>query len=239
MQRQGIVEPGQSEPVVIPGKTHNDIDDDAIYGLPSYSEVRTSRELQEAVETVYGEPARIARSIGFRHAMPEDAPHTTPPHQDHFYIRETDQFRMIWIPLMDLEIESGGLAIAAGSHTRGLIDHVELEGTESTGFKGRSQKGVPDDQIGGEWTSSPMEVGDFLTWHSCGVHKALPNTTNKARLSLNTMTYPARLPEIWQAEKTIPELQGLSRGDEGPRRGGGHRRGHVRGAVYRGDETGC
>lgn len=44
-------------------------------------------------------------------------------------------------------------------------------------------------------------------WHSCAVHKSLPNLTNHIRLSLNTLTYPARLPTIWHAEKTIPELQ--------------------------------
>ena len=207
LQRQGIVKPDTSEPLVRPGLTHTDIDDGPIYALTSWRDITTSPELQEAVDIAYGEPGHIARTVGFRHAMPTDTPFVTPPHQDHFYIQQTDRFRMIWIPLMDLEIANGGLAIAAGSEKHGLIDHVELPGTYSVGFKGRAQKGVPDAQIDGVWTSSPMEVGDFLMWHSCAVHKSLPNTSDRARLSLNTLTYPSRLPRIWQAERTIPELQ--------------------------------
>ena len=36
----------------------------------------------------------------------------------------------------------------------GLIDHVELPGSYSVGFKGRTQKGVPEADIDGVWTSS-------------------------------------------------------------------------------------
>ncbi len=207
LQRQGIVEPGTSEPVVKPGLIHADVDDDRIYALTSWRDITISPELQEAIDIAYGEPGYIAPTVGFRHAMPADAPHVTPPHQDYFYIQQTDQFRMIWIPLMDLELANGGLAIAAGSQKHGLIDHVELPGSYSVGFKGRTQKGVSEADIDGVWTSSPMEAGDFLMWHSCAVHRALPNTSDKARLSINVLTYPARLPKLWQAERTVPELQ--------------------------------
>ena len=166
-----------------------------------------SPELQEAVDIAYGEKVRVGRSIGFRYSMPTDAPYLTPPHQDHFYIRETDEFRMIWIPLMDMEIANGGLAIAADSHKHGLQEHVEFDGVYSYLFKGRPQKGVRPEAIRGIWTSSRFEVGDLLMFHSCAVHRALPNTSGLVRLSLNTITYPARRPTMWQAERTGPELE--------------------------------
>ena len=159
LQRQGVVQPDTSEPIAVPGTTHDEIDDDAVYALTSYFDVSRAPELQEAVDIVYGERGHIARSVGVRHAMPEDTPHVTPPHQDYFYIRQTDEFRMIWIPLMDLDLANGGLAIAAGSQKHGLIDHVELEGSYSTGFKGRPQKGVLPEDIDGVWAASPFRVG--------------------------------------------------------------------------------
>ena len=103
LQRQGIVEPDTSEPVVRPGLTHTHIDDGPIYALTSWRDITISPELQEAIDIAYGEPGYIAPTVGFRHAMPSDTPYVTPPHQDYFYIQQTDQFRMIWIPLMDLE----------------------------------------------------------------------------------------------------------------------------------------
>ena len=97
LQRQGIVEPDTSEPLIRPGLIHTDIDDGPIYALTSWLDITTSTELQEAIDIAYGEPGYIAPTVGFRHAMPSDTPHVTPPHQDFFYIQQTDRFRMVWI----------------------------------------------------------------------------------------------------------------------------------------------
>ena len=207
LQRQGVAEDGGPEPVARPGLTSGDVDDDPLYALTSYLEIMASARLQKAIDIAYGESGYIAPSVGFRYSMPADATFLTPNHQDHFFIRQTDEFRMIWIPLMDLEIENGGLAIAAGSHRRGVLDHVELPGVLSYGFKGRTQKGVLPENVGGVWSSSAMEAGDFLMFHSCAVHRAIPNTSNLVRLSVNTLTYPVRVPKLWQAEKSIPDLR--------------------------------
>ena len=207
LQRQGVVKEGGSQPVAMPGLTSGDVDDDPLYALTSYLEIMASDRLREAIDFAYGEPGYIAPSVGFRYSMPTDAVYLTPNHQDHFFIRQTDQFRMIWIPLMDLELANGGLVLAAGSHRRGVRDHVELPGVLSYGFKGRTQKGILPENVGGVWSSSAMEAGDFLMFHSCAVHRAIPNTSDLVRLSINTLTYPARLPRLWQAEKSIPDLR--------------------------------
>ena len=141
LQRQGIVERGGSEPVARPGLTSGDVDDDPLYALTAYLEIMASDRLQEAIDIAYGEPGYIAPSVGFRYSLPTDATYLTPSHQDHFFIRQTDRFRMIWIPLMDLEIANGGLTIAAGSHRRGVLEHVELPGVLSYGFKGPHPEG--------------------------------------------------------------------------------------------------
>lgn len=207
LQRQGVVEENGSEPVAKPGLTYGDVDDDPLYALTSYLEIMASGRLRKAIDIAYGEPGYIAPSVGFRYSMPTDAVYLIPNHQDHFFIRQTDQFRMIWIPLMDLEIANGGLAIAAGSHRRGILDHVELPDVLSYGFKGRTQKGILPENVGGLWSSSAMQAGDFSMFHSCAVHRAIPNTSRLVRLSVNTLTYPVRLPKLWQAEKSIPDLR--------------------------------
>ncbi len=207
LQRQGVMEEDSAEPRATPGASAVEVDMGPLYRLKSPWELMASPELQEAVDIAFGEKARVGRSIGFRYSMPTDAPYLTPPHQDHFYIRETDEFRMIWVPLMDMEIANGGLAIASGSHKHGLQEHVEFDGVYSYFFKGRTQKGVRLEDTHGVWTSSPFEVGDLLMFHCCAVHRSLPNGSGLVRLSLNTITYPARRPTMWQAERTGPELE--------------------------------
>jgi len=207
LQRQGVMQEDSAEPRATPGASAVEVDMGPLYRLKSPWELTASPELQEAVDIAFGERARVGRAIGFRYSMPTDAPYLTPPHQDHFYIRETDEFRMIWVPLMDMEIANGGLAIAAGSHKQGLQEHVEFDGVYSYFFKGRTQKGVRPEDTHSVWTSSRFEVGDLLMFHCCAVHRSLPNVSGLVRLSLNTITYPARRPTMWQAERTGPELK--------------------------------
>ena len=207
LQQQGYMQKGSAEPRATLGASAVEVDFGPLYRLASPWELMASPELQEAVDISFGEKVRVGRSIGFRYSMPTDAPYLTPPHQDHFYIRETDEFRMIWVPLMDMEIANGGLAIAAGSHKHGLQEHVEFDGVYSYFFKGRTQKGVRPEDIHGAWTSSRFELGDRLMFHCCAVHRSLPNVSGLIRLSLNTITYPARRPTMWQAERTGPELE--------------------------------
>ena len=207
LRDQDFVVKDSTEPTASPGASAIEVDSNPIYRLQSPVKLMASLELQQAVDLAYGEPGYIAPSIGIRYSMPTDEPYLTPSHQDYFYIRETDEFRMVWIPLMDMEIANGGLAIAAGSHRHGLMDHVEFEGVYSYLMKGRGQKGVRPDDIRGAWTSSRFEVGDVLMFHCCAIHRSLPNMSGLVRLALNSITYPARRPKLWQAERTAPELQ--------------------------------
>ena len=142
LQRQGVMQENSAEPRATRGASAVEVDFGPLYRLKSPWELMASPKLQEAVDIAFGEKVRVGRAIGFRYSMPTDAPYLTPPHQDHFYIRETDEFRMIWVPLMDMEIANGGLAIASGSHKHGLQEHVEFDGVYSYFFKGRTQKGV-------------------------------------------------------------------------------------------------
>ena len=141
LQQQSYMQKGSAEPRATPGASAVEVDYGPLYRLKSPWELMASPELQEAVDIAYGEKVRLGRSIGFRYSMPTDAPYLTPPHQDHFYIRETDEFRMIWIPLMDMEIANGGLAIAADSHKHGLQEHVEFDGVYSYSLQGTAAKG--------------------------------------------------------------------------------------------------
>ena len=206
LQKQGVVKPGVSEPIWT-GADLDQIDDNELYELSSYVELLGSAHTRRCLERIFGGPVRISPGIGIRYAFPADEKYLTPCHQDHFFIRETNEFCMLWVPLMDIDESVGGLAIAVGSNKYGLFEHVLQENVYSYGFKGRKQKGIPLSAIHQPWFATDYHPGDLLLFHSQVVHRALPNASDRIRLSVNTLCQHERAPRIWQAEWTIPQLR--------------------------------
>ncbi len=117
------------------------------------------------------------RRIG-RITFPNNTAATTPPHQDHFYIRGTVNTFSVWAPLGDCPTSLGGLAVAAGSHRHGYIEHSV---THPGAVGGR---GVPVDEQETAWHTADFEVGDALFFHAYTIHKALPNlSADRLRIS--------------------------------------------------------
>jgi ectoine hydroxylase-related dioxygenase (phytanoyl-CoA dioxygenase family) len=110
------------------------------------------------------------RRIG-RITFPHNTVATTPAHQDHFYIRGTVDTYSCWIPLGECPTTLGGLAVWAGSHKRGFLEHS----VSHPGAVGG--KGVPVEESEAEWHTGDFGLGDALFFHSYTIHKALPNLT--------------------------------------------------------------
>jgi ectoine hydroxylase-related dioxygenase (phytanoyl-CoA dioxygenase family) len=127
------------------------------------------------------EPFVHPRRIG-RMAFPNYTEATTPPHQDHFYIRGAVETYSCWMPLGDVPVSLGGLAVWPGSHKRGFIEHTaHFEG--AVGGRGV----YPDELAKPEapvWHTTDYRPGDALFFHSFTIHKALPNLSgDRMRLS--------------------------------------------------------
>ena len=206
LQQQGVVKAGVSEPIWT-GAGLDQIDDDALYALDSYQELLDRKSSRLLFEQIFGEPVFMYRNTDIRFALPKDRKHLTPSHQDHFFIRQTNHFRTAWIPLMNIESNVGGLTLAARSHQSGLLEHVEHETAYSYIFRGRKQRGVPLERIQQNWLTADYRPGDLLIFHSLMIHRALPNTSDKIRLSLDARYQPISEPRTWQSGKTILELR--------------------------------
>lgn len=93
-------------------------------------------------------------------------------HQDLHYLEGPNEFYSMWVPCGDCPVELGALAILSGSHVHGFLEHSEL-GVE---IPGASQL----------WLTSDYSAGDMLLFHSCTIHKPLPNLTEDTiRLALD------------------------------------------------------
>jgi hypothetical protein len=111
-----------------------------------------------------------------RFIFPGRVGHTTPAHQDFPNIQGSEAVYTAWIPLIDCTADSGGLQIAAGSHTLGVLDFDLANGVGGIEIK---------DRLEGRWVGGPMRAGDVLIFHSMVVHKGIPNTGRKLRMSVD------------------------------------------------------
>ena len=120
---------GREAPLVKPGAalTGTGYDDprwlrlqERVLADPLFAALGDHPELLIVLEALIGGPVLTRRGDICRVAMPS-APHlTTPPHQDHWYTGGTTNLWTVWIPLTELPLELGPLALLPGSHVRGL-----------------------------------------------------------------------------------------------------------------------
>jgi 1-deoxypentalenic acid 11beta-hydroxylase len=202
LQKQGAVRAGTSEPIWSGAKLE-EIDDSDLYGAPSCRELFELPHNFRVFEQIFGEPVFVFRSPTVRYSLPNDSEHLSPPHQDYFFVRINKAFRTFWIPLMDIDEQVGGLAIAPGIQKQGLFDHVEADHVFSYVFRGRKQMGIPLESVPQPWLTTDYRAGDLLVFHNLMVHWALPNRSDRIRLSIDNRCQPVDAPRTWQAERSI------------------------------------
>jgi len=96
-------------------------------------------------------------------------------HQDAFY-NEGMNSTICWMPVRDLpDMNSGGFALAPGTHKRGVMHSKDLENYR-----------IPDGCIDeSEWRAAVYKVGDVVIFRDDTAHAPLPNLSNEFRLSLD------------------------------------------------------
>ncbi|MEZ5816087.1 MAG: phytanoyl-CoA dioxygenase family protein [Hyphomicrobiaceae bacterium] len=135
---------------------------------------------------MFGEPALAHPMFVQRNIFPQTGAFdfTTGIHQDRVHIGGATSYAL-WMPLGDCPREKGALAVAAGSHTQGI-----LETKVGTGAGGMDIA-VP---IPGTWVTGAFKAGDALIFQDVTVHKALPNRTSEIRMSFDARYQPASQP---------------------------------------------
>jgi hypothetical protein len=135
---------------------------------------------------IFGEPALAHPMFVQRNIFPQSGnfDFTTGVHQDRVHIGGATSYAL-WMPLGDCPREKGALAVAAGSHTTGILE------TKVGSGAGGMDIAVP---IPGTWATGAFKAGDALIFSDVTVHKALPNLTNEIRMSFDARFQPASQP---------------------------------------------
>ena len=156
------------------------------------------------------------QDVSVTNAGGQQAPFATPAHQDGYHFPVP--FYSVWIPLMDIDLPVGGLAVRAGSHTEGLQQHW---------WQGGRYLGIPDtveqaevfEQDGGVavagdvdpdavpkiWLRSDYRVGDVVVFHPRLIHRGVANTSPQLRLSVDLRYSKQGDPLVWQAQCRLYE----------------------------------
>lgn len=123
-------------------------------------------------------------------------------HQDGFYNTGLEVYTT-WIPLMDIPPEVGGLAIAAGVHKSGILHDISVP----------PHYPIPREAIPQmAWRTTSYELGDVLIFTGTTPHSALPNRSNKIRLSMDLRIVPswARAPIVGTVTEASAQRIGVS-----------------------------
>lgn len=146
--------------------------------LPSFRAFPTQPALMDMARVLLGGEVMVhPRRIG-RVTFPNNVVATVPPHQDWYYIRGTIDTYTAWIPLGPCPRSLGGLAVWAGSHHKGYLDHSQHVPGAIGGC------GIPVEGVEIDWHTIDFEIGDVLLFHSHSIHKALPNLSgDRIRIS--------------------------------------------------------
>lgn len=125
----------------------------------------------------------------------------TGAHYDVVYMgRGTDQLRTCWIPMGDIEIEQGVLAICEGSHNlpgfeklRRTYGRVDVDRDRIEGWFSKDPLEIVE-KFGGQWKTARFRAGDILTFGMYTLHASTTNTTDRWRLSCDVRFQPASKP---------------------------------------------
>lgn len=90
-------------------------------------------------------------------------------HQDYSYNIGSQNSVTIWIPLQDVEVESGALLVAPGTHLNGVYPN---------------KKGIITADHKFDFQSCPVKLGEALVFNQKLVHQSGVNTSNKIRFSI-------------------------------------------------------
>jgi hypothetical protein len=183
LDESGWLEPGSAATEARPGPTVRREGQPDFFGgytnvqrRPSFHRLAHAPELVSVLRTLVADDLLVHPQKIARMSFPNSA-FTTPPHQDFRYIQGTTDVFTAWMPLSACPPELGGLRALGGSHTRGLLPTHRAQGA------GGLAVDVPDDDT--DWATTDYEPGDVLVFHSLTVHGALPNVSDRLRLSVD------------------------------------------------------
>jgi hypothetical protein len=150
----------------------------------------------KVMEQILGEPASIIPIVQYRTYIPGGS--CVPVHQDGFYSPGILDYKPVWIPLVTVTPDMGGLILAPRHCTEGFFHNTAKPSPYS----------FPDDVIpAGDWATTTYQPGDVLIIHPSTPHGTQKNRSDRIRVTLDTRVQSAANPRV-----IYGDITGYSRG---------------------------
>ena len=137
------------------------------------------------MEKILGEPAIMVPNVSYR-SYPPNTP-LSMVHQDGQYSPGIDGFRPVWIPLMDIDENVGGLILAPGQHKRGRLHNLAKPPVFPI---------AADTIPANAWATTTYHAGDVLVVHPWTPHVGMANRSDRVRFSIDTRVQSAANPSV-------------------------------------------
>lgn len=172
-------------------------------------QVRATLEAEELFgffERFFNEPARTFTYKWLRAVGHEEF---TGAHYDVVYMgRGSGRLHTAWLPLGDIPVEQGTLAICEGSHNAAsfqrLRDTYGKMDVDRDGFGGWFTNDPLEitSRFGGQWKTTEFRAGDVLIFGMFTLHASTTNVTDHWRISCDVRFQPAADPvdERWASD---------------------------------------
>jgi ectoine hydroxylase-related dioxygenase (phytanoyl-CoA dioxygenase family) len=146
----------------------------SIFNLQSFHSFPHHSLLQETMKLLVGPELFVHPKTTARLIFPNFERGVIHAHQDHTAVGGDEESFTAWMPLHDCPLEQGPLRVMEGSHRFGLQPTADRTGYIMQGM-----------ERGNEWVGGNINAGDVLFFHSLTVHEAMPNRSNRLRISLD------------------------------------------------------
>jgi hypothetical protein len=167
--------------------------------IEGYHALKHHPQLMGFFERMLGAPVFPHPRVLMRNIFPSQPEYTTKAHQDYPNVQGTTEVYTAWIPLIDCPPELGGLQVARGSHTLGVLEFGIGNGAGGIEIL---------DPLEGRWAGGPMRVGDVLVFHSLTAHKGIENRSARLRMSIDCRFQ--RVGDPFNADNANPDGQPLT-----------------------------
>ncbi|HLI00500.1 MAG TPA: phytanoyl-CoA dioxygenase family protein, partial [Acidimicrobiales bacterium] len=155
-------------------------------------------------EEIFGEPVRHFDFSWLRAISPGRG---TKPHMDNVFMnRGTPRLLTAWVPLGDVPLEMGGVAVLEGSHRlarlqdgyadRDVDTYCVEDGPDGEWWNGTLREDADGlrAEVGSRWLTGSYRAGDVLVFTMLTAHCGLDNGSDEVRLSCDIRYQPASEP---------------------------------------------
>jgi len=155
--------------------------------------------VKAALDRLLGEETEAVPIVQYRAYAPHDARGGV--HQDGFHTPGVANYRPVWIPLIDMEEEVGGLALAVGQNKNGFYHNLAQQ----------PRCPVPEGVIDPtSWATIDYRRGDVLVVHPHTPHTGMPNRSDRVRFSIDSRVQSAANPATVMGAVTAFDLDSVT-----------------------------